>query len=179
MAALLELVTSPSDITLSRVWKALAPAEREAALQSIASDKESRPQFLQMVMTLPRYRTFRPQAVARLKGAELVSALASASQVPNELIQTGLIRLHLPARASMLGAFLEALGIPHEGGLITEGVTVALPEGGRITDAIAGLARRFPPREVTIYLLSLVAIDPPTWQPLAAVLPAVAGVLGE
>lgn len=179
MAALLELVTSPGDISLSRLWKALAPGEREAGLQSLASDKESRPQFVQLVMSLPRFRAFRPQAVARLKDAELVSALASSAQVPNELIQTALIRLHLPARASMLGAFLEALGIPHEGGLITEGVTVALPEGDRITAAIAGLARQFPPREVTIYLLSLVAIDPPTWQPLAAVLPGASGLLGE
>lgn len=179
MAALLELVTSPGDITLSRLWKALAPAEREAALQSLASDKESRPQFLQLAMSLPRYRAFRPQAVARLKDAEVVSALASASQVPGELIQTALIRLHLPGRAPMLDAFLEALGIPHENGLIKEGVTVALPDGDRITAAIAGLVRQFPAREVTIYLLTLAAIDPPTWQPMAAVLPGASGLLGE
>jgi hypothetical protein len=179
MAALLQLVTSPGDITLPRLWKALTPAEREAALHSLASDTASRAQLTRLAMTLQRFRSFRPQAVARLPDAELVSALASSSQVSNDLVQTALIGMHLPARAPMLSAFLEALGIAHEGGLIADGVAVVPPERERILAAVASLVERFPPREVTIYLLSLVAMDPETWQPLSAALPGASDRLGD
>ena len=180
MTALLDLAKSSEEITLPRLWRALTPSEREAALQSLTDDQETRPQLIQFAMSLPRFRAFRPKAVARLTDAELVSAVASSTQLSPEFVRTALVAMHLPGRAPMLGAFLEALGIPHEGGLITEGSTVAVPEGSdRMEGAIATLAKEFPRREVTIYLLSLVAMDPVTWKPLAAVLPGSVALLGE
>jgi hypothetical protein len=177
---LLDLAKSPGEITLPRLWRALAPSDREVSLRSLADDEGSRPQLIRLAMSLPRFRAFRPKAVARLTDTELVSAIASSTQLPPDLVQTALIAMHLPARAPMLGAFLEALGIPHEGGLITDGTTVELPkEPDRMTAAIARLAGEFPRREVTIYLLSLVAMDPITWKPLAAVLPGSVALLGE
>jgi hypothetical protein len=90
------------------------------------------------------------------------------------MIRSALISLHLPGRAAMLGAFLEALGIPHEGGLITDGTTVTLPTGAKLSAAIEGLVKQYPAREVLIYLVALVAMDPETWNGLAAVIPTVA-----
>lgn len=173
MTALLDLAKSPSDITLAKFWRALEPAERESALQSLADDKESRPHLIQYVSTLPRFKAFRPQAIRKLTDKELVSAIASSTLTP-DMIRSALISLHLPGRAAMLGAFLEALGIPHEGGLITEGTTVTLPKGDKLEAAITKLAKEYPAREVLIYLVALVAMDPDTWNGLTAVIPAIA-----
>lgn len=177
MAALLDLVKSPDGVSLPALWRALTPAEREGALQSLADDKESRPHLIRLASSLPRFRAFRPQAVAKLTDRELVAAIAGSTMAP-DMIQTSLIGMHLPARAGMLGAFMDALGIPHEGGLIKDGETVRLPAADKIEAAIARLVKEYPPREVTIYLLSLVAMDPETWKPLAAVLPRADGALG-
>jgi hypothetical protein len=172
MAALQDLAKSPDGVTLTALWRALEPAEREEALRTLVEDKESRPHLLQFVSSLPRFRAFRPQAIKKLTDKELVSAIAASTQLSQDMIRSALISLHLPARAGMLGAFMDALGIPHEDGLIKEGVTVALPPAARLEAAITQLAKEYPPREVTIYLVSLLAMDPETWGALASVLPA-------
>jgi hypothetical protein len=179
MAALQDLAQSPGGVTLTALWRALTPAEREEALQTLVEDKESRPHLLQFVASLPRFRAFRPQAIKKLTDKELVSAIAASTQLTQDMIRSSLISLHLPARAGMLGAFMDTLGIAHEGGLIKDGVTVSLPGKDKLEAAITGLAKEFPPREVTIYLLSLLAMDPETWGALAAVLPGSAGALAE
>lgn len=174
MAALEDLAKSPDGISLKALWSALEPAEREAALQSLVDDKESRPHLVQYVSTLPRFKAFRPQAIKKLTDRELISAIASSTSLTPDMIRSALISLHLPGRAAMLGAFLEALGIPHENGLITEGATVTLPKGDKLQAAITKLTSEFPPREVTVYLLALIAMDPETWKGLASVVPGVA-----
>lgn len=174
MAALQDIAKSPDGVTLTALWRALEPAEREEALQTLVEDKESRPHLLQFVSTLPRFRAFRPQAIKKLTDRELVSAIASSTQLTQDMIRSGLISFHLPKRAGMLGAFMDALAIPHEGGLITEGTTIKLPASDKLEAAIIKLAKEYPPREVTIYLVSLLAMDPETWGTLARVLPATA-----
>jgi hypothetical protein len=171
MAALQDLAKSPDGVTLTALWRALEPAEREEALQTLADDKESRPHLVQFVSTLPRFRAFRPQAIKKLTDRELVSAIASSTQLSQDMIRSALISFHLPKRAGMLGAFMDSLSIPHEGGLITEGTTIKLPPADKLSAAITKLSSNYPPREVTIYLLSLMAMDPETWSALKAVTP--------
>jgi hypothetical protein len=176
MSALLDLAKNPVDLTLPRFWRALAPADREGALRvCLANDKASRAQWVQFAATLPRFRAFRPKAVAALTDEQLASAIGNTTSLPPDVIQTALIGMHLPAKADMLGAFLEALGIPHKDGLIADGATVKVPEDRKqLESAVLGLTKSYPPREVVIYMLALLAMDPETWQPLAAVLPKAA-----
>ena len=173
MATLQELAQSPGDVTLTALWKALTPAEREGALQSLLEDKESRQYLVQYVRSLPRFKAFRPQAVAKLTDRELVSAIASSAGLTQDMIRSALIGMHLPGRAAMLGAFMDSLGIAHEGGLISDTASVSLPAGDKLAAAVTALAREYPPRDVTIYLLSLVAMDPDTWKDLAPAISAV------
>lgn len=179
MAALLDLAKTPDNITLPVLWRALAPAERELALQSLVEDKESRQYLVQYVRSLPRFKAFRPQAVAKLTDRELIAAIASSAGLTQDMIRSALIGLHLPGRAAMLGAFMDSLGIAHEGGLIADGVNVSLPGKEKLAAAVTALAKDYPPRDITIYLLSLVAMDSATWKPLATALPDLANQLGE
>ena len=67
----------------------------------------------------------------------------------------------------MMGAFLDALGIAHENGLIQDdGVK---PDAAKLGPAAAQLAERFPPEQVSLYLNTLFCQDPATWEGLAAV----------
>jgi hypothetical protein len=66
----------------------------------------------------------------------------------------------------MMGAFLDALGIAHEDGLINED-NVTVPDADKVKAAAAELAEKFPADEVWLYFSTLVSQDPDTWGDLA------------
>jgi hypothetical protein len=67
----------------------------------------------------------------------------------------------------MMGAFLDALGIAHENGLINEeNVT---PDDAKVAPAAAAIAAQFPAEQVSLYLNTLLCQDPETWKALADV----------
>jgi hypothetical protein len=93
--------------------------------------------------------------------------------VSESLASRALVVYHLTAKRPMLEAFLDALGIAHEDGLIAEGAKDA-PEPAALREAAAALRAAFPPSDVRVYFLTLAAQDPATWgalQPLAGELP--------
>jgi hypothetical protein len=61
----------------------------------------------------------------------------------------------------MMGAFLDALGIKHEEGLIQE--DEVQPDPARVAPAAAHLAEQFPAEHVSLYLNTLLCQDPDTW----------------
>ena len=64
----------------------------------------------------------------------------------------------------MMGAFLDALGIAHENGLIQD--DGAKPDADKIAPAVAVLKEKFPAADVSLYLKTLVCQDPETWSGL-------------
>ena len=72
----------------------------------------------------------------------------------------------------MMGEFLDALGIAHENGLITE-ENVPKPDRERLKAAVAQLASSHPPEDVALYLSTLVSQDPDTWGDLAVAAEAI------
>jgi hypothetical protein len=66
----------------------------------------------------------------------------------------------------MMAAFLDALGIKHQNGLIAEDSTIA-PEADKIRTAVKTISESFPRQDVALYLSTLSWQDPETW----AVLP--------
>ncbi len=90
---------------------------------------------------------------------------------PDDSLATSLlIALHLESRAGMLAAFLDALGIPNEEGLIHEDHRPTVPDAASLETATAALFGKFPAAEVELYLASLLSVDPETWSALAPVL---------
>jgi hypothetical protein len=78
-----------------------------------------------------------------------------------------LIVYHLAAQRPMMVAFLDALGIAHENGLIQEDSVV--PDAAKLAPAAAQIAQQFPPEDVSLYLNTLLCQDPATWGALADV----------
>lgn len=64
----------------------------------------------------------------------------------------------------MMGAFLDALGIAHENGLIQE--DEVKPDAAKIGPAVDAIAQQFPPDQVRLYLNTLLCQDPATWSAL-------------
>jgi hypothetical protein len=78
-----------------------------------------------------------------------------------------LVVYHLAEKRPMMGAFLDALGIAHENGLIQQD-NVA-PDPAKIDAAAEALTSQFPLADVSLYLNTLLCQDPQTWGALAPV----------
>ena len=73
-------------------------------------------------------------------------------------------RDHLAEQRPMMGAFLDALGIQHENGLIKD--DDVKPDQEKLGSAAAQIAQQFPPEHVSLYLNTLLCQDPDTWSAL-------------
>jgi hypothetical protein len=62
----------------------------------------------------------------------------------------------------MMGAFLDALGIEHEDGLIKD-ETPKAPDADTLDKAVTTLAAAYPKADVTRYFWTLLWQDPETW----------------
>jgi hypothetical protein len=70
----------------------------------------------------------------------------------------------------MLAAFLDALEIPHDNGLIAEDHAVKPPSAAALAGATKALGDAFPSAEVELYLATLYVLDRATWAGLATLL---------
>jgi len=90
--------------------------------------------------------------------------------LPDPLAARALVIYHLADQREMMGAFLDALGIAHENGLIQDDGVKPDPE--KIAPAVAALNEKFPAEDVALYLQTLVCQDPDTWGGLRESVPA-------
>jgi hypothetical protein len=115
---------------------------------------------------LVKARHLRPQVARSMPAEEQARALAAVSD-PGESLASGLVvALHLGERRDVLKTFLDAVGLPHEEGLLKEDDDGApLPEEAARA-GVAALRRAFPPEQVELYLNTLWLQDPERWHVL-------------
>lgn len=110
------------------------------------------------------------EATVRQLPVERRAAYLARNVSPNDSLASSLLlALHLEHRRPLLSAFLDALGIPHDDGVIAEADGVDPPEAGRLREATAGLGLKFARAHLDLYIASLLAIDPVTWGGLAEI----------
>ena len=81
-----------------------------------------------------------------------------------------LVAYHLAHQRPMLGAFLDALGIEHDNGVLASQELKA-PEADKLKEAADGVARGLSrPADVDLYFQTLLVQDPETWGGLADLL---------
>jgi hypothetical protein len=151
--------------TAERVWRRLSREDRHAAAAFFW--KEPPQEILASALAaIVSARRLRPQ-VARTLPEEARAQALGAILEPGEPLAAGLlVALHLGARRSLLAAFLDALGLPHENGLIQEEAEgPSLPEPV-IQAAARSLLGRFPRDHVEAYLNTLWLQDPERWEAL-------------
>jgi hypothetical protein len=159
------------ETTATRIWKHLAAEDRLEAAQALL--REPAPDaFAAALGAVIRARRLRPQ-VARTMPAEQQARILSSGLDPGEpLAASLLIALHLSARRPLLVAFLDALGLPHEDGVLKEEADALPPPAtDKLRDAVRGLEAAFPAGQVRAYLNTLLLQDPERWSGLAEVEP--------
>lgn len=108
---------------------------------------------------------FRTKSVIGLPLERKSKYLASLPTITDTIAARALVSYHLETQRPMMGEFLDALGIAHEDGLISD-ETVAKPEPDKVREAVATLAAKYPAEDVALYLSTLVSQDPETWDAL-------------
>jgi hypothetical protein len=157
----------------SRLWKQMTPEQRLRAALAFWKDEASGEDQIQAVLLIAQRKKFRPKSVVALDDERKARHLAGLSPMPESIAARALVAYHLDGQRPMMGAFLDALGIRHENGLIQD--HEGAPDRASIAAAAADLAQRFPADDVALYLNTLLSQDPETWGGLREVLQGGAG----
>jgi hypothetical protein len=152
--------------TATRVWKHLPPPDRLTAASSFFGEVPAELAGVALG-ALAKARNMRPQAVRRLPADAQARILATVLEPGEPLAQGLLVALHLADRRPLLSAFLDALGLPHEDGVIKEEADGAAITTEQARTAVQALSS-FPREQVLTYLNTLWLQDPARWAALAA-----------
>ncbi len=149
------------NLTPSRMWRQMSPEQRQRAARAFWSDEEAADDQMQAALLIAQQKKFRPKTVVGLDVDRKAKHLASIASLPEALAARALVVYHLADQRPMMGAFLDALGIAHDNGLIKD--DSAKPDAAKIAAAAAQIAKQFPAEDVRLYLTTLLCQDPETW----------------
>src|SRR5579884_1293470 len=158
-----------TSLTPGRLWRQMTPERRLAAARAFWLNDEATDDQIQAVALIAQQKKFRPKTVVALDIDRKARHLASLTLLPDALAGRVLIAYHLADQRPMMAAFLDALGIAHQNGLIQEDTVKPDPE--KIGPAADVLRKQFPADDVNLYLETLFCQDPETWgalEPLVA-----------
>jgi hypothetical protein len=139
--------------------------QRLAAAKAFWLDEQGANEQMQAVFLIAQQKKFRPKSVVSLDEDRKARHLASLATVPDVVAGRALIAYHLADQRPMMGAFLDALEIKHENGVIEE--EEVTPDPAKIPPAVQAIAGQFPREDVSLYLNTLFCQDPDTWKALA------------
>jgi hypothetical protein len=152
-------------LTANRLWKSLSQDERRAAADHFFRETP-RELAASAVAVLAKARNMRPQAARSLTVDAQARILASVLDPGEPLAQGLLVSLHLAERRPLLAAFLDALSMPHENGVLAEEAeSTPPPTPEQARKGIAALAA-FPRTQVLTYVNTLLLQDPERWKAL-------------
>jgi hypothetical protein len=152
-------------LTPARLWKQMTPDQRLRAARAFWSDEQAVDDQIRAALLIADRKKFRPKTVVSLDLERKARHLASLPSLPDAMAARALIVYHLAEQRPMMGAFLDALGIAHENGLIQE--EDVKPDASKMPAAAAALAEKFPADDVSLYFDTLLCQDPGTWGALA------------
>src|SRR5258707_13631552 len=153
-------MTEPT-LTPSKLWKRMTSEQRLKAAKAVWLDEQATDDQIQAVLIIAQQKKFRPKFILSLDEDRKARHLSGLLSLPDTLAARALVIYHLAEQREMMGAFLDALGIAHENGLIQD--DGAKPEPDKLQPAVAALNERFPAEDVSLYLQTLVGQDPETW----------------
>lgn len=145
----------------------MTPEMRLQAAQAIWAEEQATDDQLQAILLIAQQKKFRPKFVLALDNERKARHLASLLNLPDAMAARALVAYHLAHQREMMAAFLDALGIGHEDGLIKD--DAAKPDPERLGAAVAAIAGKYPDPQVALYLDTLACQDPDTWGALTDV----------
>jgi hypothetical protein len=155
--------TSPSPAAL---WKQMSEAQKLQAAEAFWREGDSADQQIEAMVLLAQKLKARPKFVASLPPERKAKHLAQFSGMPDVLAARLLVSYHLAHQRPMMAAFLDALGIPHDNGLINDELETAV-DAPTLAKGADALRAAFPDADVRLYFETLLLQDPDTWSGLS------------
>ena len=150
----------------SQLWKRLSSERKRLAADAFWQDENAAAEQAEAIVMIAQRIKFRTRSVQALprekKSVHLVNLGAVSEMVAARL----LVAYHLHHQRAMMAAFLDALGIAHQDGLIADEELQA-PSADRLRDAAKAIGEAFPAEDVALYLSTLMWQDPETWAGLS------------
>lgn len=140
----------------------MSPEKRLVAANAFWNDENGQEQQVEIIVTLARKLNFRPKSIPALPLERRSKLLAGMDDVSEAVASRALIAYHLEAERPMMAAFLDAIGIEHDNGLIAA-EEVAPPDKAKLIEGVKTLRAAFPADAVRLYLHTLVLLDGDTW----------------
>jgi hypothetical protein len=154
----------------SKLWKDLPLETRVAAADAFWREDEAGEQQAEAIVTLARRLNFRTKSVQGLPVERRARHLAQLPDVSDAIAGRALVAYHFARERPLMAAFLDALGIAHENGLITS-EEVPPPAPAALAAAVEKTRGAFPREAVDLYLRTLLVLDGDTWSELDHLLP--------
>jgi hypothetical protein len=151
------------------VWDLMTDDEKKAAAVALweNADRESR---MAVEMLVAKEMKFRPQSVRKLSAEQVAPRLARmAAELPETVFFQFLFHLHMAERRPLMVAYLDAVGLPHQDGVLD----LAEDDEAPTEEAAAGPSRELIAehgREALVYLATLGVADPDFWAGMLPVL---------
>ena len=150
--------------------------KRVQAAEAFWRDHESpeiQAQHAEALIALARRLNFRTKTLQSLPVERRARHLAQSPDVSESIATRALIAYHFSTKRPLMAAFLDALAIPHDDGLINE-EQLTPPSAERLSAAVQAVRSTFDAGDVDLYLRTLVMLDGDTWTHLSGLLePAV------
>jgi hypothetical protein len=157
------------ETTAVRLWKRLSREDRGEA--AAAFWKEPPQEALGLALgAIVKSRKLRPQVARSLSEEERTRALASVLDPGEPLAASLLVALHLGVRRPVLVAFLDALGLPHDNGILKEEADQAPPPTAESVRSATAALSSFPRGQIEVYYNTLWLQDPERWAALETAL---------
>jgi hypothetical protein len=151
----------------AQLWKQMSESQKLRAAEAFWREPDGIEQQVEAMALLAQKLKARPRYIQGLPIDKRARHLAHFPGMPDLLAARMLVSYHLAHQRPMMSAFLDAIGIAHDNGLITED-----PKGPIATEQIAAgraaLQGAYPEEDIQLYFATLVAQDPETWAALRA-----------
>ena len=150
----------------SQLWKQLSADKKRQAADAFWHDEHAANEQAEAVNLIAQRIKFRLKSVIAMPVEKKSQYLLSMPAISEMIAARMLVAYHLQHQRAMMGAFLDALAIKHEEGIIAE-EEVAPPTAEALKQAAKSVASSYPAEDVSLYLSTLVWQDPDTWGALA------------
>lgn len=149
--------------------------KRTSAALAFWNDEDSpdiEMQHVEAMASLARRLNFRAKTIQTMAADRLAKHLAQMSDVSDAVASRALIAYHFADQRAVMAAFLDALGIAHENGLIKE-ENVPAPDKAKVEEAVKAVKAAHDAGDVDLYLRTLAALDPETWAVIDEIVPPI------
>src|SRR5258705_1418702 len=150
----------------SQLWKTFDLGKTRQAADAFWRDENADSERAEAIGLIAELIKFRVKSVLALPIEKKSQYVLSMPAVSEMLAARMLVAYRLAHQRAMMGAFLDALGIAHEEGIIAAD-EVKPPSPDALGKAAKALAASYPAADVSLYLSTLVWQDPDTWGVLA------------